>query len=336
MEKKFNQGLVLGKFMPPHNGHLYLINTAAEQCEKVFVIIGSLKNEPINGILRYNWLRLIYQNQKNIEIIHCTDENPQKPEECESLDVFYNQYWVPSVHSRVKNLDVIFTSEAYGDEFASYLGIKHVLVDINRDLHPVSGTLVRDNSIKHWNYIPDEVKPYYTKRIVIVGPESTGKTTLTNRLATHYNTQWVPEYGREYTETIKKGTQLEVDDFYAIAVRHNEDILDKHLECKMPYLFIDTDAVVTKLFGQLYIEDYQDARVEDIIKYQYNDLYVLLDIDVPWVDDGSRDFPNDRQRHYDMIKKEIIGLGRNVISVKGNYDERFEAVKFYLDTFNLD
>jgi len=90
MEKKFERGLVLGKFMPVHNGHLHLINTAAKQCEKLFVIVGSLKSEPINGILRYNWLKMIFEDDKNIEIIHCTDENPQKPEECESVDVFYN------------------------------------------------------------------------------------------------------------------------------------------------------------------------------------------------------------------------------------------------------
>lgn len=159
MEKKFERGLVLGKFMPPHNGHLHLINSAVEQCEKVFVMICSLKNEPINGFLRYNWLRIIYDGQKNIEIIHVEDENPQKPEECDSVDTFYNDFWVPTVWDRVKKLDVIFTSEEYGDEFASYLGIKHVLVDIKRETYPVSGTKVRNNADKYFNFIPDEVKP---------------------------------------------------------------------------------------------------------------------------------------------------------------------------------
>ncbi|MEO5811714.1 MAG: AAA family ATPase, partial [Rhodanobacter sp.] len=176
-----------------------MINTAASQCEKLFVIIGSLKSEPINGILRYNWLKMIFEDNKNIEIIHCTDENPQKPEECESLDVFYNEFWVPSVYNRVVSLDVVFTSESYGDEFAKYLGIEHVLVDIERKTYPVSGTKVRNNTAEYWDMIPDVVKPYYSKRIVVMGPESTGKSTLIKELAHHYSVDYLEEYGRTYT-----------------------------------------------------------------------------------------------------------------------------------------
>lgn len=327
MEKKFNKGLVLGKFMPPHNGHLHLINTAAEQCDKVFIMVCSLKNEPINGILRFNWLKHIYEDQKNIEIVHCTDENPQKPEECESLDTFYTDYWVPSVWERVKDLDVIFTSEEYGDEFASYLGIKHILVDINRDTYPVSGTKVRNNPEKHWKFIPDEVKPYFTKRIAVMGPESTGKSTLVLQLAYEFGTNYIPEYGREYVEKYVQGTDLQVDDFFKIAETHNDILLEKHLVVRRPLLIADTEAITTKLFGKMYIEGYNDPRVDDIIADQWFDLYLLMDIDIPWVDDGTRDFPNDRQRHFNMIKDELDRLGRKYVIIKGNYNERFEQAK---------
>jgi len=327
MEKKFGCGLVLGKFMPPHNGHLHLINSAAEQCEKVFVMICSLKSEPINGLLRYNWLKMIYEDQNNIKIIHVEDENPQHPEECASTDIFYNDFWVPSVWNRVSRIDVIFTSEAYGEEFAKYLCVEHVLVDIDRKTYPISGTKVRNSPIDSWNFIPDEVKPYYTKRIAVMGPESTGKSMLVQKLAHDLGTSYLSEYGREYTETVMKGPDLQVDDFFHIAETHNQRLIDMHLEVRRPWLIVDTEAITTKLFGQLYLKDYKDDRIDEIINHQWFDLYLLMDIDVPWIDDGTRDFPNDRQRHFDMIKGELDRLGKKYVVISGNYEERFEKAK---------
>lgn len=327
MEKKFNHGLVLGKFMPPHNGHLDLINTAAKQCEKVFVMVCTLKNEPINGILRANWLKNIYSDNENIEIIHCTDENPQKPEECSSVDEFYYDYWVPTVHNHIDLLDVVFTSEEYGDEFAKYLGIEHVLVDLNRKTYPVSGTKIRNNPEMYWRFIPDEVKPYYTKRIAVVGPESTGKSTMVYMLAHDLGVSYITEYGRTYTEKVTKCADLQVDDFFHIAEKHNDNLLEKHIVNRRPWLLADTEAITTKLFGEMYLKGYKDTRVDDIIRYQWFDLYLLMDIDVPWIDDGTRDFPNDRQRHFNMIKAELDRLGRKYVVIKGDWDERLDSAK---------
>lgn len=329
MENKFSRGLVLGKFMPPHKGHLHLINTAAEQCEMVFVMICSLKNEPIDGSLRYNWLKSLYTNKNNVKIIHVDEELPQHPEECASTDVFYNDFWVPTVKSRVETLDVVFTSETYGDEFANYLGIQHVLVDIERKTYPVSGTKVRNNPYDYWDYIPEVVKPHYTKRIVVMGPESTGKSVLTKRLAEHFDTSYLPEFGREYVESLPKGMSLKACDFYYIAVIHNQRLLEGQYMLRKPLFIADTEAITTKLFGQLYVDDYNDTRVDDIINKQEFDLYLLMDIDVPWIDDGTRDFPKweDRKRHFKLIRNELERLGRNYVVIGGDYQERFEKAK---------
>jgi len=313
MEKRFKSGLVLGKFMPLHNGHLHLINSAAEQCEKVFVMICSLKSEPIHGKMRWSWLQMIFQGHNNIEIIHCEDENPQHPEEASSTDSFYNDFWVPSVYERIDELDVVFTSESYGDEFAKYLGVEHVLVDIDRKTFPISGTNIRKNPPENWVFIPEVVMPYFTKRIVIVGPESTGKSTLVEKLAHEYGVSYLPEYGRTYTETITPSKELVIEDFYQIAETHNDMLLEKHINNRRPWLFVDTDAITTKLFGQMYLDGYEDNRVDEIIKHQWFDLTLLMDIDVEWVNDGTRDFPNDRKKHFDMIKNELDKHGRKYV-----------------------
>jgi len=240
---------------------------------------------------------------------------------------FITDFWVPSVYKRVVKLDVVFTSEEYGEEFAKYLGIEHVLVDLGRETYPVSGTKVRNNPFDYWDYIPDMVKPYFTKRIVVMGPESTGKSTLAKSLSDYYGGEYLEEYGRTYTSTWMKGRNLKKDSFYKIATKHDEQLLNKHAFTLDKHIFIDTEAITTKLFGQLYLEGYEDERVDEIIQHQWFDLILLLDIDVPWVDDGTRDFPNDRQRHFDMIKAELDRLGRKYVVIQGNYEERFDAAK---------
>jgi NadR type nicotinamide-nucleotide adenylyltransferase len=96
--------------------------------------------------------------------------------------------------------DIVFTSESYGENWAKYLGCQHLLVDMDRATYPISGTKVRQNPIASWKYLPPATREFYCHRIVIVGSESTGKTTLSENLATRYHTIWVKEFGRELCE----------------------------------------------------------------------------------------------------------------------------------------
>ena len=328
--KKFKNGLCLMKAMPPHKGHLFLIDTAAQQCETTHVMICSDDTQPIPGYLRYQWLREIYKGISNVKIIWCRDKNPQYPYECESLDIFYNKYWVPSVYKHVKELDVVFTSEDYGDEFASYLGIQHVQVDQPRKNFDVSGTAVRNNAFDNWNYIPDVVKPYYTKKVVIVGPESTGKSVLTKRLAEHYDTDYVEEYGRDYT--LVSGTDnLTNQDFINIAEGHYLNV-NKALSHGNKVLFVDTEAIVTRVFGYMFLgDDFNSLGVDSIIVRQHYDLYLLLDIDAPWVDDGTRSFPEHRKEHFNLLKQEFDARNIPYVVIDGSYDERFEKATKEVD-----
>lgn len=327
MGKKYNNGLVLGKFMPPQKGHLYLIDSAAEQCKTTHVMICSDTTQPIDGWLRYGWLKEIYKDKPHIRIVWCTDPNPQYPYECESVDIFYEKYWVPSVYKHIKKLDVVFTSEEYGDEFARYLGIEHVLVDQPRTHYAVSGTAVRENPFANWKFIPDVVKPYFTKRVVIIGPESTGKSTLVKKLAFHYGTDFVEEYGRTYTE-ISGTDNLIGTDFENIAIGHHK-LVNNMLTKGNKVIFVDTEAITTKVLGKMYLDETFDSHVVgEIIFKQYFDLYLLMDIDVPWVDDDTRDFPFVRKEHFDRLKAELDTKKIPYIVINGNYQERFEkAVK---------
>jgi HTH-type transcriptional repressor of NAD biosynthesis genes len=279
--------------------------------------------QPIKGILRYNWLRTIYKDVPNVNIIWCRDENPQYPSEANSVDEFYNKYWVPSVYKFIKELDVVFTSEDYGDEFASYLGVEHVQVDQPRTTYAVSGTAVRTNPLANWHFIPDIIKSYYTKRVAILGPESTGKSTLVENLARHFNGIAMEEYGRTYT-AIHGTKNLTVNDFINIGIGHRQRLNEALKRTTKKYCFIDTEAIITKTFGKLYMDpDFNPSMLDSLIKAQQFDLYLVMNIDVPWVDDGTRDFPDKRKEHFDLIIKELEVHNIPYVVISGSdYEER--------------
>jgi len=132
--KTYKNSLVLGKFYGIHFGHLYLIDTAIENSEKVNVIVTHNSTQFIPGKVRYNILKDNYKDNPNVIFHLVSDEGlPQHDYECESLDKFYS-YWVPLVKNQVSDLDVVFTLEEYGDDFAHYLGVDHFLVDLERKI----------------------------------------------------------------------------------------------------------------------------------------------------------------------------------------------------------
>lgn len=329
--KMYKHGMVLGKFYPPHYGHFYLIEQARISCDFVTVFVCSLKSETISGHQRYKWVYDMYKHDDTVKVVHILKELPQHPEDhFFGVDDFY-RLWINTIKKHLHGLDALFTSERYGDEFASYLNVPHILVDLNRETYPVSGTDIRTNPHKYWEFIPLHIKPYFKRKITIMGPESTGKTTLMKKLAEHFNGDMVLEYGREYTDEYPAST-IDVEDFESIAEQHSDNIYDIIQHGYRPLVFIDTEAITTKLFGKMYLGDkFKSDYIEKIIDNQHDrfnlDLVLVCDIDVPWVDDGTRDFPNDRHKHLDLIKRELYSRGIQFYNISGTYEERFDLAK---------
>jgi HTH-type transcriptional repressor of NAD biosynthesis genes len=185
----FKQGLVVGKFYPPHKGHKYLIDTAQSQCEKVTVIVCYKQTETIPGTLRAQWLQEIHPGARIILI----EDYKLADDDSEGWAAYTKEIlgYTPNA---------VFTSEDYGDLYAKFMGCVHVLVDKERATIPVSGTLVRSDPLQHLNYLEPTVRSYFVKRVCVLGAESTGTTTLARALAEHYQTAWALEYGRYYSE----------------------------------------------------------------------------------------------------------------------------------------
>ena len=321
---KYKNSLVLGKMFPVTKGHLYLIDTALSQSEMVHVIITHNPSQSIPGEVRFEALKLCYDKVTNIKIYCVSDENlPAYDYECETLDEFYS-YWIPLVYSQVDALDAVFTSEKYGDDFARYLGVEHVLVDQERKSVPISGTMVRNNPFKNWEFIPQSMRPFFVKRIAIMGPESVGKSTLTKNVSNNLGTNFVPEYGRLVYEI---NNSVTIDDFIPIS-KGRQEIEDWMIKYSKKYLICDTEDITTYLFSKMYCPD-EYKKVEpyflNILKTKPKyDLYILLKPDCEGVQDGTRNFLEERMDHYEVIKSELINRGCNFVEIDGDWNERYK------------
>lgn len=157
------------------------------------------------------------------------------------------------------------------------------------------------------------------KTICLHGPESTGKSLLAPRLAAHFDATFVPEYGRTYCET--HGTDLTMDDLLAIALTHDATARQARNEAR-EWLFLDTDPLMTAVWADM-LFGWRHPWLE---KWDATaDFYVLLDIDLPWIADGTRLFGEQaaRRRFFDLSRAELDRRGVRWALVDGEGDARF-------------
>ncbi len=168
------------------------------------------------------------------------------------------------------------------------------------------------------------------KKIVVIGPESTGKSTLCEQLADHYKTSWVKEYAREYL--LKHGTKYTFENLSDIAKGqiNSEDLAIKNIQqTSNKYLFIDTDMYVMKVWSEFVFDKCDNSILTQIAKRQY-DLYLLCNTDLPWVKDELREYPDlvSRQKLYHYYKDAMISQYVPWIDISGNYEQRLQkAIK---------
>ncbi|MBX2922473.1 MAG: AAA family ATPase [Chitinophagaceae bacterium] len=171
------------------------------------------------------------------------------------------------------------------------------------------------------------------KKIVVIGPESTGKSTLCEQLAAYYNTDWCREYAREYL--LRHGTNYTFDNLLTIAkgqVELEEKAANKAIADNKNFLFIDTDMYVMKVWCEFVFDKCHNWILDQVVIRQY-DLYLLCNTDLPWVKDELREYPDlvSRQKLYNIYKDIMINQRTPWADISGNYQERFEKAKRAVD-----
>lgn len=193
------------------------------------------------------------------------------------------------------------------------------------------------------------------KKIVIIGPESTGKSTLCEELAQHYKTLWVPEFAREYLEV--NGTDYTYEDLLTIAkgqLALEEKHTDKQIEnlkfetenktnlyaiqdlarsSQPSLLFIDTDMYVMKVWCEFVFNKCHNWILNQIATRKY-DLYLLCNVDLPWVKDNLREYPHldTRSRLYYYYKDIMTNQPTPWIDISGDYEQRLTKAIHEIDS----
>ena len=166
-------------------------------------------------------------------------------------------------------------------------------------------------------------EPSDLTKIVLYGPESTGKTTLAKQLSEHYNTVWVPEYAREYLQKKWDETReiCTINDLIPIA--KGQITMENKLAKKAHEILIcDTNLLVTKVYSEAYFDGYCDPRLAQHALENTYDLYLLTNIDIPWIKDDLRDKPNEREHMFGLFKSSLEKYNRTFSILQGNQQER--------------
>ncbi len=166
-------------------------------------------------------------------------------------------------------------------------------------------------------------------KIVLFGPESTGKTTLASQLARHYHTVWVREFARNYLQDKWNDERktCEPSDLMPIAI--GQMALENNLAQKANRVLIcDTDILETMVYSETYYGGFVEPDLEKAARKNQYDLYLLTYIDIPWEEDDLRDRPEQRQEMFDAFEEALIKNNRPYILLKGGKMQRFDkAVK---------
>lgn len=321
-------GLTLGKFAPLHRGHQFLIETALSQVDRLYVLVyedEGLSKVPLAD--RARWIRYLYPDVEVIEG-HGSPTCTGMDEQTKRTQDAYIRAMVP------KGVTHFFGSERYIDHVAAALGAIPVMVDQERLREPISATRIRDNPFSFTNraWVHPYVYRDLVEKVVLLGAESTGKSTLVSRLAEVYQTTHVPEYGREYwLENRDPAGRLSAVDMVAIAAGHRM-LEGRACEAAGRYCFIDTNALTTLAFCRAYgrtpLPNLLHWANQCVTRYRH---VFVCDIDIPYVQDGTRGPAAGQAEQQGNLIQDLTTRGIPFTLLRGSLDERVKQVRRTLD-----
>jgi len=336
---KYKVGMYGGSFNPLHLGHVNNIITASNLCEKLYIVLSVTNDEKeIDHRERFMWLKNITSEMENVEVFEIFDKNISK-------DTYDWETGANDIKNYInKPIDVVFSGDDYqGKDRWEKLYPGSEIYYIPRSNINISSTEIRKNPYKYFDYLPNCVKPYYTKKVCIIGTESTGKTTLTRNLAKYFNTTHVEEAGRYICDDAGGIDNMQPYHYFEILFKHKQ--LEKEaLKNANKVLLIDTDSLITLYYYQLGFENTNELNkaFEDIAKgisvLNNYDLYIFLEPDVEWVQDGTRTYgePEVREENNKKLKKIFDDNGIKYVSINGDYNNRYQEAKKLIEELLIE
>jgi HTH-type transcriptional repressor of NAD biosynthesis genes len=329
MNHRHQLGLVVGKFSPLHHGHEHVIRTAQACCERVLVLGYS---QPLfkgcERARRQAWVAQRFPDVINIQLDGDEVERLARSRGIASRPIPPNHapdaeqqaYLAWLLHALLGlHPDAMLGSEHYVAPSAALLSqrfgheVTPICVDLARTAYPISASRIRADVHAHRHWLDPLVYQDFVPRIVLLGGESTGKTTLAQAMATQHDTVWVPEYGRE--RWLQQGGQLSLADLIDIGRTQISHEAALHRQARR-YLFCDTSPLTTLGYAGWMFQA-QPPELQAMALRPY-DLAVLCEPDFAFVQDGTRQDETFRQRQHDWYVQQLTHRGQAWLSVRGD------------------
>lgn len=329
---RYKCGMYGGSFNPLHIGHVRCMIQAANMCEKLIIVISSGRNrDEVDVRLRYRWVYQLTKHLPDVRIFILEDAAPSKGD-------YTEDYWTSDA-DKVKKfagepIDAVFCGSDYDENsFWGKCYPEAKLIIFPRD--GISSTELRRDIYGHWDWLPSIVKPHYVKKVLLIGGESTGKSTLTQNLALHYNTTFMEEAGRDISERSGTDMMMIPQDFTDILLTHKQRELEQ-IQRADKVFFEDTDCLITRFYLD-FLEGKDKERnaalANAIARMNEYDLILFCEPDVKFVQDGDRSevIAADREKYSRQIKEIYRSRGFDFVSLSGSYQQRYEKAVQLVD-----
>lgn len=304
--KKYECSFVLGKFMDAHVGHEALIHFTIAQAKNTVVLVCGTESDRNPIAEREKWLLDTFGNTITLRTIDINKEGLSGKEES---DRGVSAGWANWVTKEYPEVDLLVGSEDYVRYMAEHAKLDYKIFDQERKAFPISSTKV--NSGQHWRRI-DAAKHAKAKKVIIVGPESCGKTTAAVDInyCMGLHNEAVVERARDYLNPLGGYSLKDLESF---ALAQELAIRRAVSNSFNPILIIDSSAVTTKAYQISRFGKQEKGLVDHLLEEEAKDesLYLLFTPETPWVDDGTREMGDDRDRW------ELFSLMRHILNTMG-------------------
>lgn len=374
-------GICFGGYCPMHRGHLDNIMMAKKSCDIVIVAVCGYNDEPRGKELglsldqRYKLVKEFFKDDEIIRVIKVNDTKLGIDDE--SMSMYNWKVWLKYVLTEAYEkhipdkktkclLHFYVAEESYyrdlhvlnNDKYFEKLNQQFsptAFVTVLPKAIPVSGTRIRENPLKYWQYIIKPFRKYLTKNILVIGTASEGKTTLVRDISKYFDIPHIEEYGRTYMAFHNMSdTDITCHDFTEFLFNQRQELIDmeESYENNKGIIISDTDNLITLMYAKAYAED-QDVNftqeefesikslVKDhLLKGVYWNHIFIIPPGNKFIDDGSRYMKQssieERQKNYDTLTELIKELApeyfkKMTVLEPGEYMYNFNKVKEYIN-----